>query len=177
MATSSPERKKAVTNVKHHTFHLKKGNISAPSAFWYELTIGSLGAAHAAFQEASGIEVATELETISEAGLNRYSHRVPKRTSYNNLILKRGLVIHDSKMMDWIKDSIQNGLNAGGGIKPQQIILSLLGPSGGAKGSPIQSWNFVNAYPVKWSVGPLNSTESALAIESIEFAYSYWEFA
>jgi phage tail-like protein len=179
MATIEEPRKKSSAPVKHHQFQTYTPlHRSSPSAFWFELSIGDLGSAHAAFQEVSGIEVNADIETISEAGLNSYSHRVPKRTSYNNLVLKRGLVIDDSAMMDWVKDSIQNGLNTSGGIKPKQIILSLLGPSDdGASGVPIQSWNFVGAYPVKWSIGALNSTESALTIESIEFAYSYWTFA
>lgn len=179
MATIEEPRKKSTAPVKHHQFQTYTPiHRSSPSAFWYELSIGDLGSAHAAFQEVSGIEVSTEIETISEAGLNGYSHRVPKRTSYNNLVLKRGLVIDDPEMMDWVKNSIQNGMNAPGGITPKKILLSLLGPSDdGASGVPIQSWNFVGAYPVKWSAGSLNSMESALAIESIEFAYSYWEFA
>ena len=178
MATTEEPRKRAAAAVKHHQFQTYTPiHRSSPSAFWFELSIGDLGSAHAAFQEVSGIEVTTELETISEAGLNRYSHRVPKRTSYNNLILKRGLVIDDTELITWITNSIQNGLNSQGGIEPKNILLSLLGPSDdGASGTPIQSWNFVNAYPVKWSVGALNSMESALAIESVEFAYSFWTF-
>lgn len=179
MATTEEPRKRAAAAVKHHQFQTYTPiHRSSPSAFWFELSIGDLGSAHAAFQEVSGIEVNADIETISEAGLNGFSHRVPKRTQYNNLVLKRGLMIDDKQILDWVRDSIQQGLNMQGGIKPKDIMVSLLGPDeSGAGGTPIQSWNFVNAYPVKWSLGALNSTESALSIETIEFAYSYWTFA
>lgn len=174
MATLEEPRKKAVTNVKHHTFHLtekdhSKYPRSAPPAFYYSVEIGGFAAIQAAFQEASGLEVSMETEPIAEAGLNAYSHRVPKRTSYNNLVLKRGLVTDDSAMVDWVRDSIQSGLNMR--IKPKNITVNLLDPE---TGSPLKSWCFIDAYPVKWSVGPLNSTESALTIENIEFAYAFW---
>lgn len=142
-----------------------------PSAFHFEVLIDSMPGVQASFQEVSGIDVTAEVEPISEAGLNSYSHRVPKRTSYPNLILKRGLLIDDSAMMDWVEDTIQGGLNQK--IKPKNLTVSLMGKNG----EPLQSWSIVNAYPVKWSLGGLNSGESAHAFESIELAYSYWEFA
>lgn len=144
----------------------------APPAFYFDVWIDGFAPMQASFQEASGIEVSAEVEPISEAGLNSYSHRVPKRTSYNNLVLKRGLVLGDSGMYNWVKQTLQSGLNVK--IKPKTIRLNLLNPE---DHSPLKTWVFVNAYPVKWSLGPLNSMESAVSIENIEFAYSYWEFA
>jgi phage tail-like protein len=162
-----------------HTFNFTtkdhtKFPASAPPAFYFAVEIDGFPAIHAAFQEASGMEVSAELETISEAGRNEYSHRVPKRTSYNNLVLKRGLIVDDSAMFTWVKDTLQNGLNTK--ITPKKITVKLLDPKK-TDGTAIKAWNFVNAYPVKWSLGSLNSTENALSVESIEFAYSYWSFA
>jgi len=176
MATSPPKRKHAAPNAKHHKFHLTKKNhskfpASAPPAFYFAVEIDGFPVIQAAFQEASGMEVSSELETISEAGLNEYSHRVPKRTSYNNLVLKRGLIVDDSAMFKWVSSTLQNGLNTK--IELKDITVKLLDPK---SGSPIKSWCFVQAYPVKWSLGSLNSMESALSMESIEFAYSYWRF-
>jgi phage tail-like protein len=147
----------------------------APPAFFFEVMIDGFGSVQGAFQEASGMEVSAELETISEAGLNTFSHRVPKRTTYNNLVLKRGYVVEDSAMMDWVQQTLQDGISLGNKIVPKNILVTVLDP--GYSTIPLRSWNFVNAYPVKWSLGALNSQESALTIESIEFAYSYWTFA
>lgn len=117
------------------------------------------------------MEVHAEVEPIAEAGLNSYSHRVPKRTQYNNLVLKRGLLLEDSAMFQWVSNTLQNGLNSK--ITLKTITVNLLDPK---YHSPLKSWVFVDAYPVKWSLGTLNSMETAVAIENIEFAYSYWRF-
>lgn len=142
-----------------------------PSGFYYNVSIDGSSYDNASFQEVSGIEVGAELETISEAGLNSYSHRVPKRTHYNNLILKRGFTSIDSKLHKWVKDTLQSGF--GKKISPRSILVTLYDPDG----AKIQAWSFVNAYPVKWSATGLNAMESAFVVENIEFAYSYWRFA
>jgi phage tail-like protein len=146
------------------------GHYFPPSGFYYNVSVAGSSSEKASFQEVSGIEVSAEVETIAEAGLNSYSHRVPKRTQYNNLVLKRGLFVADSKLLTWVKDTLQSGL--GKRISPKTIIVTLYDPEGGVH----QAWSFVNAYPIKWSVGGMNAMESAIVVENIEFAYSYWEF-
>jgi phage tail-like protein len=142
-----------------------------PAGFYYEVSVDWSSGVEAAFQEVSGIEVSAELETISEAGLNNYSHRVPKKTSYNNLVLKRGLCISDSYLFDWVRSSLQSGFAEK--ILPGTILVTLMD----SDGNQVMAWSFVNAYPVKWSVSGFNAMESAIVVENIEFAYSYWEFA
>ncbi|WP_289028549.1 phage tail protein, partial [uncultured Algoriphagus sp.] len=39
---------------------------------------------------------------------------------------------------------------------------------------PLQAWNFINAWPIKWNIEGLNAMENTLMIESIEFAYQYY---
>jgi phage tail-like protein len=139
--------------------------------FYYEVSIDGSSGVDAAFQEVSGIEVASEVETIHEAGLNQYSHRVPKKTQYNNLILKRGLYTEDSNMQAWITETLQEGLLYF--VQPKDILVTLFDPNG----EKLMAWNFVRAYPVKWSANGLNSQQSAVVVEQIELAYSYWTFA
>jgi phage tail-like protein len=43
------------------------------------------------------------------------------------------------------------------------------------KGQLTISWAFINAYPVKWSVSELNAMENSIAMETLEFAYSYFQ--
>lgn len=139
--------------------------------FYYEVSIDGASGAQAAFQEVSGIDVTVDLETISEAGLNEYVHRVPKKTQYNNLVLKRGLYADDSVMQSWVEESIQEGLYWS--VKPKDVLVTLYDE----EMNKVMAWNFVRAYPVKWSASGLNSMESAVVIENIELAFSYWNFA
>ena len=53
-------------------------------------------------------------------------------------------------------------------IVTRALEVSLLN----ARGMPIRSWTFDNAYPVKWQVGDFNSTKNEVAIETIELCYS-----
>ena len=138
--------------------------------FYYEVSIDGGSGIHAAFQEVSGIEVKNEVEVVSEAGLNQYSHRLPKKTSYDNLTLKRGLYAQDSEMQEWVTGTLQEGLLAF--VVPKDIIITLMDENG----TQVMGWNFHRAYPVKWSVSGLNSMQSAVVIESIELAYQYWKF-
>ena len=39
--------------------------------------------------------------------------------------------------------------------------------------SPLLVWNFRNAWPVKWSVAGLDAQKNSIALETVEFAYSY----
>jgi phage tail-like protein len=34
-------------------------------------------------------------------------------------------------------------------------------------------WTFFNAWPVKWSLGGLDAQKNEIAMETLEFAYTY----
>lgn len=119
-----------------------------------------------AFKEVSGLEVELEVEEIKGGGNNLFNHRVPSRTKYNNLILKRGAVPNGSNLHSWIENSVQN--NSSGVVDVKNIWVSLLDE---VTGAPTTSWVVVNAYPIKWKYSDLNAEDSSLAIETIEFAY------
>lgn len=146
-----------------------------PVAFYFKLSFSGIpGTTDASFKEVSGISLEREIEEITEGG-NPYVHKVPKAIKYSNLVLKRGLVPKNSPVAKWCL-SPTGGLSLGPislteTIKTKTIIVHLLNE----KGSPIKSWSFVNAWPVKWSMGELNSMNNELAIESMEFAYSYFK--
>ena len=39
---------------------------------------------------------------------------------------------------------------------------------------PLEAWNFVKAYPVKWSISNFNAQGNELVVETIELAYQYF---
>ena len=117
------------------------------------------------FQSVSGLSVNLETEEINEGGENRFSHRLPVKTKYPNLILKRGLLVH-SGLIDWCRKAME-----GFDFEPTDLIIKLLNE----KNEPLMSWNVVHAWPVKWSVGEFNAEESQIVIESLELTYSYFK--
>lgn len=116
------------------------------------------------FQEVSGLDVEIGVEEYAEGGENRFKHRMPNPVSYPNLVLKRGMAI-SSQLAKWFKDSVE-----GFQFEAQDITVILLNPDR----VPLQAWNFVNAWPVKWSIEGLNAMENTIVIENIEFAYQYY---
>ena len=157
-----------------------------PAAFYFRVdVIGVLGAASLAtsidnsFEEVSGITAEFETEEIAEGGENRFTHRLPLRGKYANLVLKRGVVTSDSFLAEWCGQTIGSSLagsslagsSLGGPIVPQNILVSLLSEGG----LPSIVWGFSNAWPVKWEISAMNAQENKLLMETLEFSYNYFE--
>ncbi|CAM1355642.1 MULTISPECIES: phage tail protein [Tenacibaculum] len=117
------------------------------------------------FQSVSGLSVDLETEEIAEGGENRFKHKIPVRSKYPNLVLKRGMLV-DSEVIKWCKKALVNFE-----IQPININVMLLGEDEQA----IQTWNVKHAYPVKWNVGDFNAEESKLVIETLELTYNYFK--
>jgi len=118
------------------------------------------------FQSVSGINASVpNSETYAEGGENRFTHRLPVRASYENLVLKRGMLI-GSALIAWFKDAIENFK-----FKPQMITVTLLNSSH----VPLEQWVFHNAWPTKWNIDGFDAEKGAIVIETVEFSYQYFE--
>jgi len=116
------------------------------------------------FQSVSGLTIELDTEEIAEGGENRFKHKLPVRTSFPNLVLKRGIKIN-SDLVKWCRDALEDFV-----ITPTDLTISLLNE----EHEPLTTWNVVHAWPVKWSMEDFNAEESKIAIESIELAYNYF---
>ena len=139
-----------------------------PSAFYFRVsfTAGSRNV-DAAFREVGGIGPEMETETVAEGGENRFVHTLPKSMKHPRLVLKRGIAVLDSPLVQWCKNVLEGGLVEL--IKPQQLLVVLMDETG----QPLRSWNIQNAYPVRWEVEPFQSTKNEVALEKIELCYAY----
>ncbi len=116
------------------------------------------------FQDVSGISVDLETESITEGGENRFTYKLPIRSTYPNLVLKRGFVTNE--VLDkWCSNAIDN-LE----IVPIPVVVSLLNENH----EPLKSYAFINAYPLKWSISNFNAETSSLVIETIELYYQFF---
>ena len=118
----------------------------------------------ARFQEVSGFKKELTVTEYKEGGENRFSHRFPAPAKYTNLVLKRGVLLK-SKVVDWCFDAIDQFT-----FKPIDLFVTLQDE----ENNPLVSWNFVGAYPLKWSTGDLKAQENAVLIETLELAYQYF---
>ena len=116
------------------------------------------------FQDVSGLVAELGIEEIQEGGENRFTHRLPTRAKYSNLVLKRGMLV-DSGLIKWFTDAVENFV-----FTPSTIQVKLLDKDH----QPMVIWDFIKAWPVKWTISDLKATENSIAIESIELAYQYF---
>lgn len=116
------------------------------------------------FQEVTGLSVSVTTEDLEEGGENRFVHKLPKRTSYDNLILKRG-IIKSSNLVIWCRKAIEELT-----FEPKNLLISLLNE----EHKELCSWNVVHAYPVKWGFSGLNAENGELLIETLELNYQYF---
>ncbi|HBR53834.1 MAG TPA: phage tail protein [Flavobacteriaceae bacterium] len=138
-----------------------------PVAFYFQLSFSGIsGTVDASFKEVSGISMEMGIEEITEGGNNAFKHRVPTSVKFSNLVLKRGLVPKDSEVIAWCKSTLEGGLAEV--IETKNITVHLLNENG----DPLNSWSFMNAWPVKWAAADLHSMNNEVMIETLEFAYS-----
>jgi phage tail-like protein len=130
------------------------------AAFQFKVDLGHPGGI-AMFSECSGLELTVKYDEIKEGGNNGFVHRLPGRVEYGNLVLRRGYT-NDSEFFDWCSAALR------GKVERRMVTVSLVALD---TGQPVFSWTFVDAYPVKWSGPSLRSTDSTMAVESLELAH------
>ncbi len=140
---------------------------SMPRSFHFSVEfqgVSGLKSNDVKFQDVSGLIAELGVEEIKSGGENRFSHRLPTRARYQNLVLKRGMLT-DSGLIKWFTDAVENF-----SFTPATIIVKLLDPDH----QPLQTWTFIRAWPVKWSISEFKASENTVVVETIELAYQYF---
>lgn len=113
------------------------------------------------FSEVSGLQAETEFEEIQEGGVNDFAHKLPKRTKYPNMVLKRGITDSDV-LWKWHQEVVNGKINR------TNIFVTLLDNEGKGK----WRWSFIEAYPVKWNSSDLKADGSVVTVETLEIAHN-----
>ena len=111
------------------------------------------------FSEVTGLQSEVEMEEYREGGRNDYAHHLPKTTSYQNIVLKRGLF--DPALWDWFRD-VRRGV-----IERRDISLALLD----SQGEEVVRWHVLQAFPSRWTGPELQADSATVAAESIELVH------
>lgn len=136
-----------------------------PVSFHFKVDFGAGYDHDVMFQEVGGLTAEIGVEEVAVGGENLFAYRLPTRIKYSNLILKRGMML-DSKLISWFKNAVEQFR-----FSPTDISVYLLNE----QHTPISSWEFIQAYPVKWVISDFNATGNTLVIETIELAYQYFK--
>lgn len=116
------------------------------------------------FQEVTGFSIDMETESWKEGGENRFEHKLPTRSKFSEITLKRGYM-PESGLGDWVKKNLLEFE-----FEPASVDIFLLNE----EGKPLSAWYVYNAYPTSWSTSDLKAEESAIVVETMKLTYQYW---
>jgi phage tail-like protein len=119
------------------------------------------GVTRYACQEVSGLESTTDVIEHRESGDPTTPRKLPGQTKYANIVLKRGITSDDDYFFTW-HEKVVNGK-----IERQNGSIILLDNGG----DEARRWNFVNAWPAKWTGPSLTAEGNDVAIETLELAH------
>jgi len=129
--------------------------------FGFKFRISIQGIIEGGFAEISGLQATTQVEDLVEGGLNTFVRKFPKETTFDNLVLKRGLA--DSReLWEWYRDVIRNNF-----IRKDVQIFMFKNDSD----EIAQQWSFHEAFPVKWTGPELKADSNTVAFETLELVH------
>jgi phage tail-like protein len=114
------------------------------------------------FSKVSGLDINIETTTHNEGGQNLYSHRLPQKMTYQNLVLERSMAIGSILVAEF------NTAMSLFKFNPGNALVMLLNESG----IPLASWLFFKTYPVKWQVANFDAEQNSVVIETMELSYT-----
>jgi phage tail-like protein len=120
-----------------------------------------------AFTEVSGLAAEIEVEEVVEGGQNQYTHKLPGRMTWPPIVLKSGVTSSD-RLFQWFTRSSGDGFAAEGDKLTRNEGAVVLVD---AAGEPVRTWEFVDAFPVKWSGPTLAASATDVAVEELEIAH------
>lgn len=136
-----------------------------PLGFYYKVEFGiSKDRNDVRFQSVSGLSVEYDYESFKEGGENRFEHKLPVRTKYADMVLKRGMLTK-SEVINWFLKAFRDRE-----FSPTDINVILMNE----KSEPLRTWKVVHAIPKKWLVSDLNANENGIVIETMELSYRYF---
>lgn len=120
------------------------------------------GIRRAAFQEASGFDSSIDITEHREGGENTTMRKLPAMTKFSNITLKWG-VTDDLELYNWHRQWVTGDPAA----KRENGSIVMLDRQGQEK----LRWNFLNAWPAKWTGPTFNAEGNDVAIETLELAH------
>src|SRR6476659_4768148 len=124
------------------------------------------GITRAAFHECSGLDSTIDVIEHREGGENTTLRKLPGLTKYSNIVLKRGLT-DDRQLYDWHRRVVR------GDIERKNGSIVLLD----RRGTEVARWNFIRAWPAKWTGPTFTAEGNDVAIEQLDLAHEGLERA
>jgi phage tail-like protein len=131
----------------------------------FKLDINGISEGH--FTECSGLNVKVESIPYREAGANQIVRKIPGPVDYASVTLKYG-VTNSRELWDWLLTAVN------GKVERKNVSIILLDSEGT---SEVMRWNLHDAWPSEWQGAGLNTTDRAIAIDSLTLVFDSLERA
>ena len=114
------------------------------------------------FQRVSGLSTRVETEPMNNGGKNIITKRLPKRLTYDNLVLERGFVV--GSPLNLQLNDVMNEFK----FFRSDVLVTLFNEDA----VPISAWMFKEAFPVRWATADLNAQEDRILIDTLELSFT-----
>ena len=112
------------------------------------------------FSEVSGLGAEIEVIEYRTGSEPSRVRKLAGLSKFNNIVLKRG-IIGDLTFWNWLVGAMH------GNVQRAAVSIILLDENR----NPVLRWNFVRAWPCKWTGPNLNAKTSEIAIETLEICH------
>lgn len=162
--TSNITRAPSSSNRLNYIASNPYGVVEVHGAFRFKVTVEGIN--FAAFTEFTLPSLQVETVDVKEGGQNTYVHKLPVRVNVGTAKLRNG-VTGDLDLLKWYMQVLNGDLE---NARRQVSVIMY-----DEYRRPLITWNFRDAYPVKWTGPTLKSDTSGTAIEEIEFVHHGFE--
>jgi phage tail-like protein len=135
-------------------------------AYWFEVEVDSPGGDDSTWfivRQVSGLGQSLEMTDFWAGGASAASYMaLPGKTRWTNIVLQ-GAVVEKKVFFDWFS---KVRVGAIGSVRSNGSIVLKHGAD-----ETIARWNFVGAYPVRYSGPSLDLHSTTVAIETIELTH------
>jgi len=125
----------------------------------YNFLVELDGLTRGGFQECSGLDTSTDVVDYREGTDPNHKRKLTGLNTFSNVTLKWGITDSD-ELWKWRQTVVD------GRAERKNGSIVLLDEAGNEK----VRWNFLNAWPTKWTGPSFNATDNSVAVETLELA-------
>jgi phage tail-like protein len=139
------------------------GDLPVANRFLLEIEGVQIGV----FKSVSGLSVTIDTPEIVEGGENGFTHKMPGRMSWPNLVFRSGITDSDA-LFSWVQKTAGDQFTAAGNklTRSSGAVTAI-----GADGSRLRSWAFRDMFPVSWKGPDFDADSTASLEEELEVAH------
>lgn len=118
------------------------------------------GIVRGAFSEVTGLDATIDVVEYREGGRNTTPIKLAGMNKYSNITLKWGMTT-DTELYDWHRQAVLGNVERRTG---SIIVLD-------RQANEVARWNFINAWPTKYTAPSLNAESAEVAVETLEIVH------